>query len=130
MDTGTTRVTPRSEETKCIYRPGTSRRRTWRAALPASRYGPRPSAWSAWGPLPQTSTGPWGDGGGGCEGEKIRPRAERLERLEAFAADIYRAMGEWGLLGITVPQSDGGAGLGMPAYALQRRIIARTSIDG
>ncbi|KAB7635397.1 acyl-CoA dehydrogenase family protein [Verminephrobacter eiseniae] len=62
--------------------------------------------------------------------EQIRPQAERLERLEAFAADIYRAMGEWGLLGITVPQSDGGAGLGMPAYALQRRIIARTSIDG
>ncbi|ABM56623.1 acyl-CoA dehydrogenase family protein [Verminephrobacter eiseniae] len=68
--------------------------------------------------------------------EQIRPRAERLGRLErldrdgAFAADIYRAMGEWGLLGITVPQSDGGAGLGMPACALQRRIIARTSIDG
>lgn len=65
--------------------------------------------------------------------EQIRPRAERLERLdrlEAFAADIYRAMGEWGLLGIAVPQSDGEAGLGMPAYALQRRIIARKLLNG
>jgi alkylation response protein AidB-like acyl-CoA dehydrogenase len=55
----------------------------------------------------------------------IRPHAERLDREECFAADIYRAMGENGLFGITVPESLGGAGLDCLAYSLVMEELSR-----
>lgn len=57
--------------------------------------------------------------------EAIRPEAERLDREEAFAADIYRAMGETGLFGITVPEADGGAGLDCLAYSIVMEELSR-----
>lgn len=57
--------------------------------------------------------------------EQIRPQAERLDREEAFAADIYQAMGKNGLFGITVPQQYGGAGLDVLAYALVMEELSR-----
>jgi hypothetical protein len=48
----------------------------------------------------------------------IRPRAEALDREEAFPADIYKAMGRLGLFGITTPAELGGAGLDTLSYAL------------
>lgn len=57
--------------------------------------------------------------------ELIRPEAERLDREEAFAADIYRAMGENGLFGITVPESLGGAGLDCLAYSIVMEELSR-----
>jgi alkylation response protein AidB-like acyl-CoA dehydrogenase len=55
----------------------------------------------------------------------IRPEAERLDREEAFAGDIYRAMGENGLFGITVPESLGGAGLDCLAYSIVMEELSR-----
>lgn len=55
----------------------------------------------------------------------IRPEAERLDREELFAADIYRAMGENGLFGITVPESLGGAGLDCLAYSVVMEELSR-----
>ena len=55
----------------------------------------------------------------------IRPEAERLDREEAFAADIYKAMGENGLFGITVPESLGGAGLDCLAYSIVMEELSR-----
>jgi alkylation response protein AidB-like acyl-CoA dehydrogenase len=55
----------------------------------------------------------------------IRPEAERLDREEVFAADIYRAMGENGLFGITVPEQHGGAGLDCLAYSIVMEELSR-----
>jgi alkylation response protein AidB-like acyl-CoA dehydrogenase len=50
--------------------------------------------------------------------EVIRPRAEALDRDEAFPSDIYKAMGQLGLFGITTPAELGGAGFDTLSYAL------------
>jgi len=57
--------------------------------------------------------------------EVIRPEAERLDREEAFAGEIYRAMGEVGLFGIAVPDTYGGAGLDCLAYSLVMEELSR-----
>ncbi|MBL8571381.1 MAG: acyl-CoA dehydrogenase family protein [Phreatobacter sp.] len=57
--------------------------------------------------------------------EVVRPRAEALDRDEAFPADIYRQMGELGLFGITTPAELGGAGLDVLAYALVMEELSR-----
>lgn len=57
--------------------------------------------------------------------EQIRPQAERLDREEAFAGEIYRAMGENGLFGITVPEVHGGAGLDCLAYSIVMEELSR-----
>ncbi len=57
--------------------------------------------------------------------EMIRPRAEALDREESFPADIYRAMGELGLFGITTPAELGGAGLDTLSYALVMEALSR-----
>ncbi|HSW19452.1 MAG TPA: acyl-CoA dehydrogenase family protein [Ramlibacter sp.] len=57
--------------------------------------------------------------------EQIRPDAERLDREEAFAGDIYKAMGAAGLFGVTVPDTYGGAGLNVLAYSLVMEELSR-----
>jgi len=57
--------------------------------------------------------------------EVIRPEAERLDREEAFAGDIYRQMAENGLFGITVPEQYGGAGLDCLAYSVVMEELSR-----
>ncbi len=57
--------------------------------------------------------------------EVIRPEAERLDREEAFAGDIYRQMAENGLFGITVPEDYGGAGLDCLAYSIVMEELSR-----
>ncbi len=57
--------------------------------------------------------------------EVIAPEAERLDREEVFATDIYRAMGETGLFGITVPDTYGGAGLDCLAYSVVMEELSR-----
>ena len=50
--------------------------------------------------------------------EHIRPVAVELDEAERYPAEIYRKMAELGLLGITIPAEDGGAGLDSVAYAV------------
>ena len=57
--------------------------------------------------------------------ERIRPQAERLDREEAFAGDIYKAMAENGLFGVTVPETYGGAGLDVLAYSIVMEELSR-----
>ena len=57
--------------------------------------------------------------------EVIRPRAEALDRDEAFPSDIYRTMGKLGLFGITTPAELGGAGLDALSYALVMEELSR-----
>jgi alkylation response protein AidB-like acyl-CoA dehydrogenase len=55
----------------------------------------------------------------------IRPQAEALDRDESFPHDIYKAMGQLGLFGITTPAELGGAGLDTLCYALVMEELSR-----
>jgi len=57
--------------------------------------------------------------------EVIRPEAEKLDREELFAGDIYKAMADNGLFGITTPDTYGGAGLDCLAYSLVMEELSR-----
>jgi alkylation response protein AidB-like acyl-CoA dehydrogenase len=50
--------------------------------------------------------------------EVIAPRARKTDREEIFPADVYKQMGELGLLGVNVPEALGGAAAGVVSYAL------------
>lgn len=46
---------------------------------------------------------------------ELAPQIERLDHEEQFNDAAFRKLGELGLLGVTVPEADGGAGLGAVA---------------
>ncbi|MFO0599338.1 MAG: acyl-CoA dehydrogenase family protein [Myxococcaceae bacterium] len=50
--------------------------------------------------------------------EVIAPKARQTDREEIFPAEVYRQMGELGLLGVNVPASLGGAEAGVVSYSL------------
>jgi len=58
-------------------------------------------------------------------GEKLLPRATSAYLEERFDRDILTEMGALGLLGPTLPETYGGAGLGYVAYGLAAREIER-----
>ena len=59
--------------------------------------------------------------------DRIRPMAEDIDRTNAFPAELWREMGDLGLLGITVEEEYGGAGMGYLAHAVAVEEIARAS---
>ena len=59
--------------------------------------------------------------------ERIAPRAEDIDRSNEFPRDLWPAMGEAGLLGITVPERWGGANLGYLAHIVVMEEISRAS---
>lgn len=57
--------------------------------------------------------------------EVIRPRAIEIDKLAEFPEDIFKQMGELGLLGIPFPEEYGGAGGDTISYALAVEEIGR-----
>jgi isovaleryl-CoA dehydrogenase len=59
--------------------------------------------------------------------EEIAPRAADIDRSNEFPRDLWPALGAQGLLGITVPERFGGAGLGYLAHVIVMEEISRAS---
>ncbi len=59
--------------------------------------------------------------------ERIRPIAAEIDAKNDFPADLWRALGALGLLGVTVPEEYGGAGMSYLAHVVAVEEIARAS---
>lgn len=59
--------------------------------------------------------------------DRLGPIAGRVDRENVFPAELWREMGDLGLLGITVPEEFGGTGMGYLAHTVAVEEIARVS---
>ncbi|MFC6687325.1 isovaleryl-CoA dehydrogenase [Jhaorihella thermophila] len=59
--------------------------------------------------------------------ERLKPMAAEIDRSNSFPNELWKEMGELGLLGITVPEEYGGAGMGYLAHVVAVEEIARAS---
>ncbi len=58
---------------------------------------------------------------------EIAPLAAEIDRSDRFPRALWESMGALGLLGITVPEEDGGAGMGYLAHVVAMEEISRAS---
>ncbi len=59
--------------------------------------------------------------------DRVAPMAAEIDKNNQFPAELWREMGDLGLLGITVPEEFGGAGMGYLAHCIAVEEIARAS---
>jgi isovaleryl-CoA dehydrogenase len=59
--------------------------------------------------------------------QEITPRAYEIDKQDQFPMDLWRKLGDLGVLGITAPEEFGGAGLGYLAHIVAMEEISRGS---
>ncbi len=59
--------------------------------------------------------------------DRVRPVAAEIDRNNEFPPELWREMGELGLLGVTVPEEFGGAGMSYLAHTVAVEEVARAS---
>ncbi len=59
--------------------------------------------------------------------KEIVPRAAEIDKTDEFPADIFRKMGEQGLMGVQIPEQYGGAGADTLSQALAIEEVSRAS---
>ena len=63
----------------------------------------------------------------GFAADEIAPRAADIDRENDFPADLWRKMGDLGILGVTVEEEYGGAGMGYLEHVVAMEEISRAS---
>ncbi|MEO7031798.1 MAG: isovaleryl-CoA dehydrogenase [Herbaspirillum sp.] len=58
---------------------------------------------------------------------EIAPRAYEIDKSDQFPMDLWPKMGQLGILGVTVSEQDGGAGMGYLAHIIAMEEISRAS---
>lgn len=59
--------------------------------------------------------------------DRVKPMAAQIDQTNDFPAELWEEMGALGLLGITVPEEEGGSGMGYLAHTIAVEEIARAS---
>ncbi|MEM7178024.1 MAG: acyl-CoA dehydrogenase family protein [Pseudomonadota bacterium] len=59
--------------------------------------------------------------------DRVKPMAKEIDEANEFPHELWEEMGELGLLGITVAEEDGGAGMGYLAHVVAVEEVARAS---
>ena len=59
--------------------------------------------------------------------DELTPRASAIDEENDFPGDVWRKLGDLGVLGITAPEEFGGANMGYVAHAVAMEEISRGS---